>query len=545
MSKKILVFTATYNEADNIERLVIGIHQALPDADVLVVDDNSPDGTGKIIDRMAHDDARLKVMHRFRKLGLGSAHKIAMQYMLYHGYEYLITMDADFSHDPVALPIFIEKLKTFDFVIGSRYAKGGRCDYGFNRMFISLSANHMARALLGIPLKEATTSYRGFTRALIEQLMLYRIKADGYSFFVESIFYVVKSTRHFTEFPIRFHDRKEGISKIARKEIYKGVFTVFRLFLKRLFRLTRMLPVSVYNYRSNTRCAICGEIYHAEMYPASSKEGWLQLQCTSARHNSHGRIVKCLNCGLVFVDPQPSHKELLDTYSKVEDTTYLENIVARLRTFEYNLAAIKPLLPSQGRLLEVGSYCGGFLSVAAKYGYDVVGLEPSAWAARAAEEMFHLRTVCGTFENLSSKESNFDIIISWDVLEHVADPQGFMQNVSRRLKPGGVFAFSTLDINNWYPRLMGKRWPWMIDMHLYYFNEPLIAYMLERAGFKMTKARNYCHIISLEYFFAKLKSLNVWGAAFLSRIVPRKIASNIYIPFRFGDIKLFVAKKME
>ena len=154
-----LVFTATYNEADNVENLLNEIFSHLPDVDILIVDDHSPDGTGPLLDQLAAKNSRIHVVHRPSKLGLGTAHLLAMKYALHHNYEHLITMDADFSHNPKYLTIMKQLLEDNDFVIGSRYAKGGRCDYGLVRTLISRTANTLARYLLGIQ----TVSYTHLT----------------------------------------------------------------------------------------------------------------------------------------------------------------------------------------------------------------------------------------------------------------------------------------------------------------------------------------------------------------------------------------------
>src|ERR1700741_2244985 len=147
--QKVLVFFPTYNEAKNVAPLILAIRRYLPGAHLLVVDDASPDGTGELLDRIADETWGMAVIHRPGKLGLGSAHKLAMLYARDQGFDVLITMDADFSHHPRYLPTFLEMLETHDFVTGSRYVPGGRSDYGPGRTFISRTANLFAKAALG------------------------------------------------------------------------------------------------------------------------------------------------------------------------------------------------------------------------------------------------------------------------------------------------------------------------------------------------------------------------------------------------------------
>lgn len=231
---KVLVFTATYNEADNIQSLIKEIFHYAPQVDVLVVDDGSPDGTGQILDEMVAADTRIQVIHRTGKLGLGTAHIRGMEYALANNYDVLITMDADFSHDPKYLPTMLQLMQTNDFVIGSRYMKGGGLGYGFVRTFISKTANFLARLLLSIKLKECTTSYRGFNKDLLQKILQNKMQSEGYSFFFEMVYLVTRLTQKTAEFPIYFADRVKGESKISKKEIYRGVTTLFKLFAQRV-----------------------------------------------------------------------------------------------------------------------------------------------------------------------------------------------------------------------------------------------------------------------------------------------------------------------
>lgn len=220
---KILIFTATYNEADNIAPLVNHILALNPAYDMLVVDDNSPDGTGGILDGLAASQSRLNVIHRRGKLGLGSAHEMAMEYAEERGYDALVTMDADFSHDPDDIPRLLQSLEGVDFVTGSRYMKGGSCNYTGYRRVISIWANWWARRLLGIPLHEMTTSFRAFRVDFLRRVDLGTIKSNGYSFFMEIVFRLSRVGARMAEVPICFADRRAGTSKIPPFEIFSGL----------------------------------------------------------------------------------------------------------------------------------------------------------------------------------------------------------------------------------------------------------------------------------------------------------------------------------
>ena len=290
--EKILVFTATYNEADNVESLVTDVFEYLPESDVLVVDDASPDGTGRILNELSLNQKRLKVIHRPKKLGLGTAHKLAMKYAISNEYDVLVTMDADYSHHPKYLPTLVKLMRQNDFVIGSRFINGGGLSYGFLRRTLSTTANIMARNVLKIPLKECTTSFRGFKVSLLKKMKLDLIQSEGYSFFVESIFYLIQQTKKINEFPIYFYDRKSGSSKISKIEIFNSVICLGKLFYKKL--MPKMLAKQTLDeHECSLLCPTCISPFQTNIFTMKQKN---KIQSDS---NSE-RQFQCLQCGAVF-----------------------------------------------------------------------------------------------------------------------------------------------------------------------------------------------------------------------------------------------------
>ncbi len=232
--KQTLIFTATYNESDNIAALCRHILGLDPNYDMLVVDDNSPDGTGRILDELATLNPQLTVIHRTGKMGLGSAHEIAMNHAEQQNYETLLTMDADFSHNPDDIPRLLQAIDGVDFVTGSRYMKGGICNYTGYRRVVSVVANSTARILLGIPLHEMTTSFRVFRVDFLRRVDLGVIKSNGYSFFMEIVFRLSRVGARMREVPICFSDRRAGASKIPSFEIINGLRHLLYLFWLRM-----------------------------------------------------------------------------------------------------------------------------------------------------------------------------------------------------------------------------------------------------------------------------------------------------------------------
>ena len=251
MPNSVLMIIPTYNERENIRQLVSEL-RALPlDVHVLVVDDGSPDGTGAIADEIAAHDPGVAVLHRAGKLGLGTAYKAGFAYGLARQYQYICTMDADFSHNPASLPALVEKaMARDDLVIGSRYVRGGGVvGWPAGRKLLSAVANRMAHLFLGIAARDCTAGFRCYRRVVLETVPLHRIFSGGYSFLIEMAFLCEAAGFRIGEVPIIFVNRTQGASKISKLEIYKAMYTLIRL-------RTRALPWErwdVYNARRKAR----------------------------------------------------------------------------------------------------------------------------------------------------------------------------------------------------------------------------------------------------------------------------------------------------
>lgn len=226
---KILVFTATYNEVQNIRKLISLIYKNFPKADILVIDDNSPDLTYKLLKKLKKKYKNLKIKLRDKKYGLDSAHKFAYDFAKKNGYVKLITMDADLSHNPIEIKKIVRLLDKSEFVIGSRYIKGGKCELPLLRYLISFFGNKFIKFFLGIKCNEFTSSYRGFNLIKLKNFSLKKIKSKGYSFFMETVYLINKKNFKITEIPIKFKNRIYGKSKIPKIEILRTFFNVIRL----------------------------------------------------------------------------------------------------------------------------------------------------------------------------------------------------------------------------------------------------------------------------------------------------------------------------
>jgi len=229
---KTLVVVPTYNERENLEPLCRAILAQGAGIEVLVVDDNSPDGTGELADRLAAHDGRIHVLRRPGKLGLGTAHVAGFRWALARDYERVITMDADFSHPPERIPAMLEASLECDLVIGSRYIPGGgHQDWPLRRVLLSRLSNLVARLALGLEPADCTGAYRCFRRSLLERIAFDNIRSRGYSFQEEMLWHCSGRGFSICEVPIVFADRARGSSKISWREVWGGVWTVIRLAL--------------------------------------------------------------------------------------------------------------------------------------------------------------------------------------------------------------------------------------------------------------------------------------------------------------------------
>ena len=228
-----LIFTATYNEKNNINKLLSKINSVCNDVDILIIYDNSPDGTGLELNQISLIQKNLKVIIRPQKKGLDTAHKLAYNYALENNYKKLITMDADLSHDPVEIPKMIKILDEKRFVIGSRYIEGGSCHMSFLRKQLSILGNKVIKYVLKIDSNEFTTSFRGFNLETLGEFNLDMIKSKGYSFFMETIYRLNKHGVNIYEIPINFENRKHGSSKIPGIEIFRTLKNLFLIYIKR------------------------------------------------------------------------------------------------------------------------------------------------------------------------------------------------------------------------------------------------------------------------------------------------------------------------
>ncbi len=235
-----LVIIPTYNEKENIATIIPAVLDQDPRISVLVVDDNSPDGTGQIVDALAAQEERIDVLHRQKKEGLGQAYIAGFRWALAADYDFIFEMDADFSHRPIYLKDFLETIEHNDLVLGSRYISGiNVINWPMSRLLLSYSANIYARLITGLPVLDATGGFKCFRRQVLETIDLDKVQTSGYGFQIEMSMRAWKKGFRVKEIPIIFYDRTVGVSKMSMKIMWEAIILVWTLRLKSIFGLLR------------------------------------------------------------------------------------------------------------------------------------------------------------------------------------------------------------------------------------------------------------------------------------------------------------------
>jgi 2-polyprenyl-3-methyl-5-hydroxy-6-metoxy-1,4-benzoquinol methylase len=296
-------------------------------------------------------------------------------------------------------------------------------------------------------------------------------------------------------------------------------------------------------------CNLCGsvngEILYPSTLPASPTAGDIErLRCTSASYGKHHTIVKCRNCGLVYANPHRKASAILHNYEKVVDDLYVEEREGRVLTFQRNLRPLEELMPpAQGRrLLDVGCHIGVFLEIAQERGWEAWGCEPSRWAAREARSR-GLRVIEGTLDNVHLAAGSFDVITLWDVIEHLTDPLRALREGHRLLRKEGLVCIHTMNIESPLARLMGHRWPWLMEMHLYYFSPRTLGKMLRKAGFTVVKMVNQGRFLRLGYLTTRIEPYSSLIARGMRKLVTALDLKDKAVPINLGDLFTTFARK--
>lgn len=296
-------------------------------------------------------------------------------------------------------------------------------------------------------------------------------------------------------------------------------------------------------------CNLCGADETELLFPSTlerrdAPSTAAQFACTSDEYGVHPPIVRCRQCKLIYANPRPSAEQLVDSYTKVVDTAYLKEREGRELTFRRHLDHLgaRVVLDGKKRLLDIGCYIGIFLEQAERRGWEAWGVEPSHWAVEWAQER-NLRVIQGTLKEASFPNEYFDLVTLWDVIEHLADPLSELRRIAGVVRPGGWVCIHTMDVGSPFAQVMGKRWPWLMEMHLYYFSRATLTAMLHRAGFRVVETSTRGRVLRLGYVISRLVPYSAALAVAIGSAIRTLGLAERPIPVNFGDLFTAYARK--
>jgi len=290
-----------------------------------------------------------------------------------------------------------------------------------------------------------------------------------------------------------------------------------------------------------TRCYLCGGDVLSLRFPArgGTGAGHAAYACTSFGHRAHGPIWVCCACGFLVQWPLPDPVRLLEAYGAVEDPLYLAEKQNRYLTFRRALGLLGP--PAGRRLLDVGAYCGIFVDVAREAGFAAEGLELSRWAVREARAV-GIPVRNETIVEAARTGGRYDVLTLWDVIEHLPDPRQELLAAAELLRPGGEIHVSTIDARSLFARALGPRWPWLMEMHVVYFDRRTLPRLLEETGFRVLRRRPYTHTVSADYLLRKAAA-SFPAAAPVFRLLRHLVPGRLPVPVNVGDNMVITAVK--
>lgn len=296
-----------------------------------------------------------------------------------------------------------------------------------------------------------------------------------------------------------------------------------------------------------SRCLLCGHDQFVTLFPSTVQRANAPLRpedfaCTNIGHKEHGPVVKCQRCGLAFIHPREDPRQIVEAYENVTDELYAEEEAGRVITFTRFLNHIGKFRQPPGTLLDVGCHIGTFLKLARDRGWKTYGVEPSKWATDYARTKQGLEVRQGVAKDAAAFGMKFDLITLIDVIEHVNDPLQELKDIRTLLAPNGTFVLTTMDFGSLFAKVTGKRWPWLMRMHLFYFDRATMKKTMEAAGFECVHFSGYCHVVSAGYVIHKLSSYSTGVAKFLGAIAKFLHIENAQIPINFGDFMTVIAR---
>jgi len=295
-------------------------------------------------------------------------------------------------------------------------------------------------------------------------------------------------------------------------------------------------------------CNLCGEddydVVHPPKYELARPEEILNTFRSSGDEKLLDQLVRCNNCGFQYLNPRLRSDVVIEGYSQGSDEMFISQAAGRERTFAKSLKLIERYKSAKGRLLDVGTAGGSFLAVAKRSGWEVAGCEPNRWLVNWGNDKYGLDIRPGTIFDMQLEDASFDVVTLWDVLEHTPDPSKVMLECQRVLKPGGLLVVNYPDVDSLVGRLMGRRWVFLLSIHLYYFTVDTIRQMLSQTGFKLVKRRRHWQSLELGYILFRMQAYIAGLAKLGGKIVKGLRMEHLQIPYWMGQVLVLAEKEV-
>lgn len=309
-------------------------------------------------------------------------------------------------------------------------------------------------------------------------------------------------------------------------------------------------PVNSYqSMLENVTCNLCDADDFSVIYPASYENAQPDEIMETFRSSGDeilvDQLVACRKCGLQYLTPRLKSDLIIRGYGEGTDEAFISQNAARERTFAKSLDLIEKIMPEKGRLLDIGTAAGAFIGVANQRGWEVTGCEPNRWMAEWGSHHYGINIQPGTIFDMDLPESEFDVVTLWDVLEHTPDPKKVLNECYRILKPGGLLIVNYPDIHSAVARLMGRRWVFLLSVHLYYFTPDTIRAMVTAAGFKVQRFKKHWQSLELGYILFRMQPYIPWLSKLGTKIVEALRIQNVQIPYWMGQVLVLVERSKE
>jgi 2-polyprenyl-3-methyl-5-hydroxy-6-metoxy-1,4-benzoquinol methylase len=293
------------------------------------------------------------------------------------------------------------------------------------------------------------------------------------------------------------------------------------------------------DFLEHVDCNLCGsndyEIVYPPEYEKANFENITETFRSSGDEILIDQLVRCRKCGLQYLNPRLRQDIILKSYSSGEDETFISQVAGRERTFEKCLDLIEHYSPKKGKILDIGTAGGSFLGVSSKRGWDVLGCEPSTWLAEWGSKHYNINIHPGTVFDMDLHDGEFDVVTLWDVLEHTPDPREVLTECRRILKPGGLLVVNYPDIGSSIARIMGRKWVFLLSVHLYYFTLETMIEMLKSTGFNVIRRKKHWQVLELGYILFRMKPYISSVSDIGSKIITAMGAEKIQIPYWVGQ----------